>query len=192
MIPNWVALILSVAEKVDDTTKQVVQEAAQSAVNDTILAIVFLVVAVGLLLLEILVVSYGLLAISALGFAIAGIALGFSSSPAVGWTLLAITPILTVLIVMWGFRRLQRSHLVPKDEITEDAGYRHATENMGIVIGSSGTLVTDAIPTGRARFAKGEIDVQMEGPAAMKGAKIIVKRIEGPTVIAVADLGTHA
>jgi membrane-bound ClpP family serine protease len=181
MIPHWFPLIITTTEKIADLAPQT----AESAVGDTMLAVVLLVVAVILLVLEIVVVSYGLLAIAALGFAIAGIALGFAASPVIGWILFCVTPIVAVAVVAWGFRRLQRSPLVPKAEITEDAGYRHETNQLGITIGSCGTLVTDAMPTGRARFEHGEIDVQMIGPAAMKGDAIIVRRIEGPTVFVV-------
>lgn len=164
--------------------------AAPTVFSDVLLAIALLAVAGVLLLLEFLVVSYGLLAIAALGCAIAGIVLGFGSSPAVGWTLLALTPVLGVMVSLWGLRRLMRSDLVPKEEITEDAGYRHATEGLGITVGSTGVLVTDAMPTGRARFAGGEVDVTISGSVVNKGTRIVVRRIEGATVIVAADPGT--
>ena len=157
--------------------------------NDVLLAIALLLLAGGLLLLEFLVVSYGLLAIAALGCAIAGIVLGFGSSPVVGWTLLGATPILAALVTAWGLRRLMRSDLVPKEEITGNAGYHHAAERMGIRTGARGTLVTDAIPTGRARFPGGDLDVQVEGAAANKGTVITVRRIEGPIVFVTPDAG---
>jgi membrane-bound ClpP family serine protease len=173
---------------------QVAGESAPGAfaLSDVLLAIALLIIAGVLLLLEFLVVSYGLLAIVALGCAIAGIVLGFASSPAVGWALLAAAPILAALVVSWGLRRLVRSDLVPKQEITDDAGYRHATEGLGIHVGAHGTLVTDAMPTGRARFPGGDIDVTVEGPAATKGMQITVRRIEGPTVFVMVDAGTRS
>lgn len=172
-----------------DALLQAGETAPAVMLNDVLLAIALLVLAGGLLLLEFLVVSYGLLAIAALGCAIAGIVLGFGSSPVVGWTLLGATPILAALVVAWGLRRLMRSDLVPKEEITGNAGYRHATESLGIGIGARGTLITDALPTGRARFPGGEIDVQVEGASAVKGAMITVLRIEGPTVFVSPDPG---
>ena len=168
-----------------------VSEAAPAvAFNDVLVAIGLLALAAVLLLLEFLVVSYGLLAIAALGCSITGIVLGFSSSPVVGWSLLGATPILAAVVVAWGLRRLMRSDLVPKQEITEDAGYRHASESMGVAIGTRGTLVTDAMPTGRARFPGGDLDVQVEGAAAMKGTVVTVRRIEGASVIVFTDPGT--
>jgi membrane-bound ClpP family serine protease len=164
---------------------------AGANLNDVLLAVGFLAVAAILLLLEFLVVSYGLLAIAALGCAITGIVLGFGQSETVGWMLVAATPILATVVVAWGLRRLVRSDLVPKQEITEDAGYRHATASLGIVVGTRGTLVTDAMPTGRARFPGGDIDVMIEGPAASKGTVVTVRRIEGASVYVVTDPGSH-
>ena len=129
-------------------------------------------------------------AVAALVFAVSGIVLGFGSSPVVGWTLLGATPILAALVTAWGLRRLMRSDLVPKAEITDNAGYRHATESLGIRVGANGVLITDAMPTGRARFPGGEIDVQMEGGAANKGTAVHVLRIEGPTVFVNAAAGS--
>jgi membrane-bound ClpP family serine protease len=159
-------------------------EITATTLSDTFFAIMLLVIAVILLLLEFLVVSFGLLGITALGFAIAGIWLGFASSAVVGWIMLAISPVIAFYVISWGLSRLQRSQLVPKAEISDDAGYRHASNALGVQPGSIGTLTSDAFPTGRARFAGGEIDVLIEGPSAAKGATIAVDRIEGPTVIA--------
>jgi membrane-bound ClpP family serine protease len=162
---------------------------ATVVVNDVLFAIALLVIALVLLLLEFLVVSYGLLAIAALVFAISGIVLGFGSSPVVGWTLVGATPILAAMVTAWGLRRLMRSDLVPKAEITDNAGYRNATESLGIQVGANGVLITDAMPTGRARFPGGEIDVQVEGGAANKGTAVQVLRIEGPTVVVTTTAG---
>lgn len=166
-----------------------IQTATESGVfvmSDALWAVLWLAIGAVLLLLEFLLVSYGLLAIAAFGCAVAGIVLGFGTSPLVGWTLLVATPILAAGVVTWGLRRLMRSDLVPKEEITEDAGYRHASESMGIAVGSHGTLVSDAMPTGRARFPGGEIDVLVEGPTANHGTVITVRRIEGATIIVTA------
>jgi membrane-bound ClpP family serine protease len=154
---------------------------------DAVIAVVLLAAAALFLFLEFLFVSYGLLSIAALGCAIAGIIIGFGSSPVVGWALVAATPVLAAAVTTWGLHRLMNSDLVPKDAITEDAGYRHACSEMGITSGSRGILITDAMPTGRARFSGGEIDVLVEGPVASTGTPITVRRIEGPTVLVVAD-----
>jgi membrane-bound ClpP family serine protease len=171
---------------------EVVTTSGTLAVNDALLAVALLGIAGVLLLLEFLLVSYGLLAIAAFGCALSGIIIGFGSSPVVGWTLLATAPIMAILVTLWGLKRLAKSDLVPKAAVTDDAGYRHATAAVGLTPGARGTLVTDAIPTGRARFPNGDLDVVIEGSAADKGTVVVVIRIEGPHIFVRADSGATA
>jgi membrane-bound ClpP family serine protease len=76
---------------------------------------------------------------------------------------------------------------VPKNSVTGTAGYRHVAERLGIAIGSSGVMVTAARPTGRARFAGGECDVQTRGRPLEKNTPIIVKQIDGPMIFVAED-----
>ena len=138
-------------------------------VYNAVIAVVLLALAALFLFLEFLFVSYGLLGITALGCAVAGIVIGFDSSPAVGWALIIATPVIAAVVVAWGLQRLQNSNLVSKAAITEDAGYRHACTEMGITSGSR------------------EIDVLVEGPVASTGTPVTVRRIEGATVLVIAD-----
>lgn len=148
-----------------------------------LLAVALMLVALVLLLAEFLIVSFGMLAVLSFGCAVTAIAIAFSATPAAGWTLLVLTPPAALLVCWWGSRRLLASRLVPKAEIAGDAGYHHTAELAGAKPGAHGDLVTDAMPTGRARFAKGEADVTVEGPALMRGAQVTVLRIEGPLII---------
>lgn len=151
--------------------------------GQVLLAVGLMVVALVLLLAEFLIVSFGILAVLSFGCAVTAIAIAFSATPAAGWTLLALTPPAALLVCWWGSRRLLASRMVPKAEIGDVAGYRHAAELAGAKPGVHGELVTDAMPTGRARFAKGEADITVEGPALMRGAQVTVLRIEGPLII---------
>jgi membrane-bound ClpP family serine protease len=150
-----------------------------------LLAVALMLVALVLLLAEFLLVSFGILAVLSFACAVGAIAIAFSATPAAGWTLLVLTPPAALLVCWWGSRRLLASRLVPKAEIDGAAGYRHAAEVAGATPGAHGELVTDAMPTGRARFALGEADVTIEGPAATRGAQVTVLRIEGPQIIVI-------
>ena len=151
-----------------------------------LLAVALMLVALVLLLAEFLIVSFGVLAVLSFGCAVTAIAIAFSATPAAGWTLTVLTPPAALLVSWWGSRRLLASRLVPKAEIADVAGYRHAADLAGATPGAHGDLVTDAMPTGRARFASGEADVTVEGPALMRGAPVAVLRIEGPLIIVTA------
>ena len=94
-----------------------------------------------------------------------------------------IVPILAVVLARWGLARIRRSRaLVPKSEITAEAGYHHHAETVGVHPGATGVMVTPARPSGRARFDGGECDVQVQSGSLGRGAKVVVLRIDGPIV----------
>lgn len=135
-----------------------------------------------LLLLEVFVISFGLLSVLALAALAGSLYFAFQVSSLIGWLFVIATPVLVILIARHGIRHIKRSSVVPKDEITADAGYRHAASRLGIEVGSQGVLVTPTRPSGRARFAQGECDVYAPGSALESGDNVIVTNIEGPTV----------
>lgn len=144
-----------------------------------LLACVLLAAAAGVLALEVFIVSYGLLAIVSLALALASILVAFSASAWLGWAFLVIAPVIGLLIVRWGMERLRRSSWVPKAEITADAGYHHAAAALGIRPGAMGVLLNDALPTGRARFTGGELDVQAAFGRLDRGQTVRLVRFEG-------------
>jgi membrane-bound ClpP family serine protease len=159
---------------------------AMSPSQRLFLAVGLMGLAALLLAVEFFVVSWGLLAIGSLAAAVAAIVVAFSVSAAAGWALVVATPVLAWLIIRWGLARLQGSSLVPQAEITADAGYRHLAEQLGIAVGAVGELITDAMPTGRARFAKGEIDVAVRGTTLPRGHRVVVQAISGAIILVVA------
>ena len=135
-----------------------------------------------LLMLEVFVISFGLLSLMALTALAGSLYFAFQVNALVGWLFVVIAPILVFLVARYGIRRIKQSSVVPKEEITADAGYRHAAIRLGIEVGSHGVLVTPTRPSGRARFDEGECDVYAPGLALEAGDSIVVTRIEGPTV----------
>ena len=146
--------------------------------------------AVALLVIEFLVVSFGLLSLLALASAVGAIWFAFAAGDVPGWGFVVLVPVLGVVLVRQGLRRLQTSSVVPQATVAGHAGYHHVTDRLGIAVGSAGVMVTDAYPTGRARFAAGECDVQAIAGSLDRDAAIVVKRIDGPVVfVAVAPAG---
>ena len=147
------------------------------------LAVGLLVLAVALLVLELFVVSFGVLLVASIASAAGAIHYAFDASDAAGWAMAAAVPILAVVLGRWGLARIRRSRtLVPKGEISAEAGYHHHAETVGVRPGASGVMVTPARPSGRARFAGGECDVQAQSGVLARGAKVTVLRIDGPIV----------
>ena len=155
--------------------------------NDLIGASALAVLACGLVIAEIFTASMGLLALAAAGCAVSAIILAFDISTPIGWAFLIIVPLAITGLLRWGLARLQASRLVPKDTISAEVGIHHTTDALGITIGSSGELVTAAVPSGRARFANGEVDVTVIGAAGARGQRVTVLRIEGATVTVAVD-----
>lgn len=155
-------------------------------------ALGMMLVAMALMVIEILVVSFGIFGILAAAAAIYGIVLAFAVGPVAGWTFFVLSPVVAVIIFRWGLRRLGSSSAVPQSEITASSGVRHVTDRIGVDIGSTGELVTHARPGGRATFPGGVCDVQVVGGALDRGATVVVKRIDGPMVFVIAAESAEA
>lgn len=145
-------------------------------------AVLLLFIGIGLLVLEFFIVSFGLLSVAALASGVAAVYFAFQHDPAYGYGFILAAALLTWLVLRWGLRRITTSSIVPKSEITGDAGYHHVAERLGVTIGSTGVLVTPARPSGRARFTGGECDVQARNRVLAKGSKVRVERIDGPII----------
>ena len=145
-------------------------------------AIALLALGLALLVAEFFVVSFGLLLIGAVACAAGAIYFAFIAHELFGWALVVCTPLLAAGIARWGIQRVRRSSLVPQSEVVADAGYRHVAEQMGATEGATGEMLTPARPSGRARFAGGECDVQCRGGTLEVGASVRVVAIDGPTI----------
>ena len=145
-------------------------------------AIALLALAIVLLVLEFFIVSFGLLLAASFASAGGAIYLAFLAHDLAGWTMTAAIPVLAVGLTRWGLKRIRTSRLVPQSEITAEAGYHHLADGIGVGPGSRGVMVTPARPSGRARFAGGECDVQAQSGALERDARVVVKHIDGPVV----------
>ena len=146
-------------------------------------ALGLLALAITLLVLEIFVVSFGILFFASFASASAAIYYAFAASDAAGWTFAVATPILAAALARWGLARIRASrHLVAQSEITSEAGYHHFADGVGAQPGAIGVMVTPARPSGRARFDGGECDVQVQGGTAERDARVVVRRVDGPIV----------
>ncbi len=147
------------------------------------LSVGLLILAVALLILELFVVSFGMLLIASIASTVAAIHYAFAATAVAGWTMAVIVPVVAVALVRWGLAGIRESRrMVTKSEITSDAGYRHHAQEVGVHPGAEGVMVTRAQPSGRARFAGGECDVQVQSGSLGRGEKIVVLRIDGPIV----------
>ena len=145
-------------------------------------ALALLALGVVLLVFEFFIVSFGLLLACSIASTAAAIYFAFRASDVIGWTMVIVVPILAVFLVRRGLARLRTSRIVPKSEITGEAGYHHVADRIGIGPGSVGTMVTPARPSGRARFPGGECDVQVRGGTLEASDRVVVGEIDGAIV----------
>lgn len=148
-------------------------------------AVLFLLLGLVLAIAEVFIVSFGLLSVAALASLAVAVYFAFQLGVTAGWVFLLLALVLLIGIIRWGLNWVRGSKLVPVSTIKSDAGYRHVAERIGVEIGSVGTLVTPAHPSGRARFANGECDVQVRGYVLERGTEVVVKRIDGPIIFVV-------
>ena len=106
------------------------------------MACLLLLLSLGILVAEFFLVSFGLLAVAAVATAGAAIYFAFVAGDLVGWLFVVIVPLLAGATVRWGIARVQRSGLVPQAEISADAGYHHLTQELGVIVGTQGEMVT--------------------------------------------------
>jgi membrane-bound serine protease (ClpP class) len=147
-----------------------------------IYAALLLLLGVALLIIEFFIVSFGLISLAAVASMVAAVYFAFKLGALTGWIFIGVAGLLALITIRWGINRIRSSRLVPRDEVTGTAGYRHVAERLGIATGSTGVMVTAARPTGRARFAGGECDVQTRGRPLEKDTPVIVKQIDGPMI----------
>ena len=158
-------------------------------------AVLLLLIGLALAIIEVFVVSFGLLGAASLASLGASIYFAFRLGSVAGWLFIFVATVLIVSIARWGLNRIRESSIVPTASIRSDAGYRHVAERIGVAIGSTGVMVTPARPSGRARFPGGECDVQARGYALERGASVVVKRIDGPIIFVApvdAEISKHS
>ena len=143
----------------------------------------FLGAAAILVVLEVFVVSFGLLLIASIACAVGSIWYAFAAHEVAGWVSVTLIPVGALFAARWGLVRIRASRsAVPKSEVVADAGYQHVADRLSIGPGSQGVLVTAARPIGRARFPGGECDVQVRGPVLEAGSEVVVEGIDGPMI----------
>lgn len=173
-------MLWSIAQAVADNGAEIAEEG--SLLGPIFLAILLFVLAAFFVLLEFFLISGGLLTAVAAVLMVIAIWMGFNIDPAMGWSMLILAPLIGGLIVRFGLRRLQRSSLVTQVNIDGDAGYHHLATSYGIEVGAVGELSTDAYPTGRCRFAGGEVDVVMRNGSGRRGQAVKVAKVEGASI----------
>jgi len=178
---NWIAPLLAAVPPATPDADGL------GVIGNLFAASCLLVFALGLIALEFVLISGGAIGITAVLCAIGAIWFAFAAGPLAGWVFTLLVPICGGIAIRMCLKLMMTSNMVVQSEISGHAGYGHAASDHGVTVGASGELVTDAYPTGRARFltASGNmyLDVTVGGAVLGKGAAVQILKIEGPVIL---------
>ena len=149
--------------------------------------IFFLLASLAVLVVEVLIVSFGMLAIVSIGLGVTGIVLAFNESATYGWTMVGITVVAAPLCIRGAFLLLPklpfaRGIYLDKPDLTEED--RHAADYTDrSLLGAEGVTLTPLRPAGSAEFAGEPRDVVTKGVMVDRGMAVKVVDISGNRII---------
>ena len=148
------------------------------------LAVCLLVVAFGLVMVEIAVPSFGLLSLLAAGAYTWAVVLAFQQGATTGWSFVGVGIVLLPLAIGLGFKILPRTpigkRMVLQRPEREELVPESDREDLQ---GRSGVALTDLRPSGLAEIDGARRDVVAAGRFIEKGSRIIVTRVRGHRIV---------
>jgi membrane-bound serine protease (ClpP class) len=165
----------------------------------SVIEIIIFAVGVVLLLLEIFVIpGFGVFGIVGITLMVAGLFLGLIADfPIIDFSLVNIAIIqlagafvMTFILIYFLSKVLPKTQiwnkLILQDNINMKSGYTTKPE-LDHLVGKKGEALTDLRPSGTAQINKTRVDVVTGGEYILKGAKVIVKFVEGSKVVVEED-----
>ncbi len=151
------------------------------------LPILLVLAALCLLVLEVFVVSLGVLSLAAAVLGIYGIVLGFGHSPEFGWSLVGTVVVLGPVSVWGAFKALPhfkftRGFYLRRPDMTAQERHAAAPARKDLT-GAVGETSSPLRPAGTARFGDEVLSVMTEGTAVPRGAKVRVVEVTGNRIV---------
>ncbi|WP_068774375.1 NfeD family protein [Paenibacillus sp. FJAT-26967] len=151
------------------------------------------VLGVILLLLELIIPSFGILGIAGTISLFSGVILAAESPQAAALSLaiaFVIGLVLLLLIVKKFPQRGIWNRLILKEELTSEQGFVSSSFKLHL-IGQTGTSLTPLRPSGTALFGEDRIDVVTEGGFITAGKSVRVVHVEGSRVVVHEEKDEH-
>lgn len=151
-------------------------------------AIVLLIIGIGLVVLEVLLPSGGLISLMAAVAIVSSLILGFMNSSVLGVTLSAVTFVCLPTAIVVALKILpstslgRRMFLIPKAASVSSAGPSGQDDYAGL-FGKAGIAVTELRPSGIAEIGQKRYSVVAECEMIDKGTEIVVVKIEGNNIV---------
>jgi membrane-bound serine protease (ClpP class) len=153
--------------------------------NDSLLLpIILQFVGVVVIIAEVILPSFGILTIVALGvFGYSLFMVFHDISKTAGFVLLAADLVLIPVLVILGLKLLARSPVTLRKTLSREEGISSQPPELDSYINMQGTAVTDLRPAGAAVIDGKKIDVVTRGEYLEKDAAIIVIHVTGNQII---------
>ena len=153
--------------------------------NDSLLLpIILQLVGVVVIIAEVILPSFGILTIVALGVFGYSLFMVFQDiSKAAGFALLAADLVLIPVLVILGLKLLARSPVTLRKTLSREEGVSSQPSDLDSYIDMQGTAVTDLRPAGTAAIDGKRVDVVTRGEYLEKDAVIIVTSVTGNQII---------
>ena len=148
------------------------------------MAIVLMLIAFGLVLLETIIPSFGLLGLLAATCYAFALIEAFAVEAATGWTFVALGVILLPLALLLGFRVLPMTPLGRALVLQPPKASGHQSS---IACGMQGQAVTDLRPAGTALIGGQRVDVVSVGAFISNGCAVRVLQVEAMRVLVVPE-----
>ena len=154
-----------------------------------IVAILLLVASLAFLVLEVLLVSFGTMALVAAALGVASVVVAFGEARWFGWTMVG-SLVVAAPVALWGaFRILPKLPFARgfflKPPPQPEGDRRAAAPPLTELVGLEGEALSPLRPAGSARFGERVVDVVTDGVPAPKGARVRVKEVTGNRVLVV-------
>jgi membrane-bound serine protease (ClpP class) len=155
--------------------------------------IILLLAAAALMILEVMIPSFGMLGLLAATSYVFAVVLAFKQSAADGFVVAAVGLVVLPAAFILGFRLIRRTPFGKKtllDPPSQSEIQRGFSEGLGALVGQSGVALTDLRPSGRAEFGAIRTDVTAATAFVMKNTPVKVVRVEGTRIVVEPDAGS--
>jgi membrane-bound serine protease (ClpP class) len=149
--------------------------------------VLLLIAALFLLVIEVLIVSFGIITLLAVGCAVGSVMLAFQESTVYGWTLIGVALVGGPLAVRGAFKILPklpfaRGFYLNAPKLTEKERRAADTTDQSL-IGQEGVATSPLRPAGSALFGDVPRDVVTRGVMIARGARIRVVDVSGNRIV---------
>jgi membrane-bound serine protease (ClpP class) len=155
-----------------------------------LLAIVLLCLGIGLVVLEVLLPSGGLISVLATGAFVGALVLGFMESTTTGVIFIAVIIVCLPITVAWSFKFFPRTAIGKKTILnpTVETPAQRGTagvsdEDYTALIGKKGVAITPLRPSGIALIDDKRYSVVTSGALLDKNTPIVVTEIQGNSIV---------